>query len=552
MKRSLFILTLFCLLCSGINAQQKKDPLTAVFDSIIARQFSANETGVSVLVSKKGNIIYHKASGMANLELGVPMQIDNVSRIGSITKQFTAVAILQLMEQGKLRLQDEITQFIPGYPTQGHKITIEHLLTHTSGILDFTGIKNNAERSVIDYTPVQMIDYFKDQPLRFAPGTKWEYSNSGYFLLGYIIEKITGNTYGKYLEENFFRPLGMKHSFYANDSSIIKNRATGYTFNRSNKSFENARYISMTQPYAAGSIQSTVEDLFIWNQAVQANKLISKETLKRAMTRYKLTDSIETNYGYGWRLGYNLESPTAWHGGLINGSMSVATYLPKEEVFIAVLTNCDCKSPIGVAEKLAALAAGKNIDHTPISLEDTLLRDYTGIYENAKGQERVISITDKGLSFQAGKGPKSTIYSFEKDKFFFKEDPMTTLAFSRNKSNNVDRLIIHTRTENEVWSKTGKSITTPVEIKVSADILQTYVGEYEINPHFKFAITLEENRLYLEAPGQGKVEIFAEADNKFYLKENGAQLEFIKDESGKIIKSILTQGGRQTDATKVK
>jgi CubicO group peptidase (beta-lactamase class C family) len=264
------------------NAQQKNDKqLSTAFDKVLEQQFKLNETGVTALVSKNGKIIYKRALGMANLELNVPMQFDNVFRIGSVTKQFTAVAILQLMEKGKLNLQDEITRFIPDYPAQGYKITIEHLLTHTSGIQDFTSIKDNEKRSAIDYTPKEMIDYFKGPAYAFCTRNKMGIQQFGYFYWVYHRK-----SYRQYLRtipgRKFFKPLGMTNSFYANDSSIIKNRATGYT--RGAKDFENARYISMTQPYAAGSIQSTVEDLFKWNQAIQSHKLLKKETLDKAFT----------------------------------------------------------------------------------------------------------------------------------------------------------------------------------------------------------------------------------------------------------------------------
>ena len=183
--------------------------LTAKFDQLLSEQFKTGETGAAALVSRKGQIIYKKAFGMANMELNIPMQPDNVFRIGSISKQFTAVAILQLMEQGKLNLQDDITKFIPDYPTHGHKITIEHLLTHTSGIQSYTGMKEFGTISRLDKTPEELIAFFKNQPMEFAPGTKWNYNNSGYFLLGYIIEKLSGKTYPEYVEENI---LGSRFS----------------------------------------------------------------------------------------------------------------------------------------------------------------------------------------------------------------------------------------------------------------------------------------------------------------------------------------------------
>ena len=551
MKRIILIPALCVVFLNTSNAQQKDSKqLSTAFDKVLEQQFKPNETGATVLISKNGKIIYKRGIGMANLELNIPMQANNVFRIGSVTKQFTAVAILQLVEKGKLNLQDEITKFIPGYPMHGNKITIEHLLTHTSGIQDFTAIKGNANRSAIDYTPQEMIEYFKDQPMRFAPGTKWEYSNSGYFLLGYIIEHTTGKTYAQYLEENIFKPSGMNNSLYASDSRIIKHRAYGYT--RGEKGFENARYISMTQPYAAGAILSTVEDLFKWNHALRSSGLLNKEMLEKAFTKYKLNDGTKTNYGYGWRLGYIRESRSIWHGGLIDGFMAMTMYLPKEDVFVAVLSNCDCKSPVDVTEKLAALAIGKPYDHKAIQLERTTLAGDTGVYENEKAQQRIISMSGNQLYLQLGRAPKSKITAFQKDKFFVADDPMLTLEFARNKDNKADKLIVHSRTANEVWTKTNKPVNAVIEIKVDEKILETYVGEYEINPGFTFSISREQDRLFLKATGQEKVEIFAEAENKFFLKVNGAQLEFVKDNSGKITKAILTQGNRQTDAKKIK
>ncbi len=510
MKKSILILVLCVVFLNNANAQQKDaKQLSTAFDKVLEDQFKPNETGATALVSKKGKVIYKRAVGMANLELNVPMQYNNVFRIGSVTKQFTAVAILQLLEKGKLNLQDEITRFIPGYPTQGNKITIEHLLTHTSGIQDFTKIKDNAKRSAIDYTPQEMIDYFKDQPMRFAPGTKWEYSNSGYFLLGYIIEQITGKTYAQYLKENIFRPLGMNNSLYASDTHVIKNRASGYT--RGEKDFENAPYISMTQPYAAGAILSTVEDMFKWNQAVQSHILLKKETLEKALTRYKLADGTETNYGYGWRLGYIRESPSIWHGGLIDGFMSMTMYLPKEDVFVIVLSNCDCKSPEDVTAKLTALAIGKPYGYKALPVQNAVLAGYIGVYENEKGQQRIISMSGNQLNSQLGRAPKSKINAFQKDKFFFTDDPMLTLEFSRNKNYQVDKLIIHSRTAKEVWAKTDKPINTGIEIKVDEKILETYVGKYEIKPDFTFSITQRTGQAFFKSHWAGKDRNFCES-----------------------------------------
>jgi len=532
-------------------AQQKDDEqLVTHFDKILSEQFITDEPGVTALVSRNGQIIYKKAFGMANLELNTPMQVDNVFWVASIGKQFTAVAILQLMEQGKLNLQDEITKFIPDYPTQGNKITIEHLLTHTSGIHNFSGMKDPEKKLALDCTPTEVIDFFKNLPMLFAPGTKWEYSNSGYFLLGYIIEKITGNPYSEYLEENFFKPLGMTNSLYANDTRIIKNRVGAYS--QGENGFENSKSRNITHVYSAGAIQSTVEDFFKWHQAVHTYKLVKKENLDKAFTRYKLKDGTETDYGYGWRLGNVYDSPSIWHGGLITGFGTMEIYLPKEDVFVAIFSNCDCIYPKDIALRLAALTAGRSYEYKEISVENTVLKGYTGVYENQKSQQQIITVSENKLFSQLGRGPRANLKAYQKDKFFFDNDPMQTIEFSKNTKGKIEKLIAQKLTGNDVWNKIKKPIPDSNGIKVNDKILQTYVGEYEIPSAFTFLVTKEQDRLFIQAIGQDQFEIFADTENKFFTKVDDAQFEFVKDDSGKVTKVVMNQGGRQADAKKIK
>jgi CubicO group peptidase (beta-lactamase class C family) len=547
MKKIILMLTLSGALFYSATAQPDTRQ-SAEFDKVMKEQFPLNETGVTVLVSSRGKIIYKKAYGRANVELNVPMQADHIFRIASLTKQFTAIAILQLMEQQKLNLHDSITRFIPDYPMQGLTITIEHLLTHTSGIRDYTSIKDSGQRFKMDFTPSEMINYFQNQPMRFEPGTRYEYSNSNYFLLGHIIEKITGKSYQQYLEDNFFRPLGMANSFYADDKKLIKNRAVGYT--KAGNQIENATAISMTQPYAAGAILSTVEDLFKWQQALQTYKLVKKETLQKAFTRYKLANGKETSYGYGWRFGFIQESPSIWHGGLINGFMTMAMYLPKEDVYVVILSNCNCTSPEIATAKLAAVAIGKPYAFKERTIENSVLQVYTGVYENETGDQLVISTESGKLYAQRGRAPKARVKAIEKDQFIF-DDPLIAMKFAANKAGKIDKLTIHSRSGNEVWNKSDKPVLSQAEIKVDEKILEMYTGEYEVSPQFSFTIIKEKDRLILQPKGQEKLEMFASTNNKFFLKVNDAQFEFIQ-ESGRITKVILNQGGRTTEAMKIK
>jgi hypothetical protein len=308
----------------------------------------------------------------------------------------------------------------------------------------------------------------------------------------------------------------------------------------------------MTQPYAAGSILSTVEDLFKWQQAVLSYKLLKKESLDKAFTRYTLTDGKETAYGYGWRLGYVYDRPSTWHGGLINGFYSMAVYLPGEDVFVAVLSNCDCNSPRDVAYKLAALATGKPYEHKEVAVANNILQGYAGVYENQKGQQRIITVSGNKLFSQLGRGPKSLVKSYQKDAFFFDADAMSTIEFTRDKTGGIVKLTTGHFSGNDTWNKTNKPLPGEDGIKLDEHILETLVGVYEVSPNFSFSITKEQTRLFLQATGQQKVEIFAETATIFFLKVNDAQLEFVKDGTGKVTKVIVKQGGKETGARKIK
>lgn len=550
MRLSLLFIA-FLLMSTSVFAQlTESKSLTSEFDKLLSAEFKPDEPGAAVLVSKNGEIVYNKALGMANLELNSPMQVDNVFWIASIGKQFTAIAILQLMEQGKLNLQDEITRFIPDYPTQGNNITIEHLLTHTSGIHNYAGMKDPEKKLSGDVSLSQVIDFFKNLPMRFVPGTKWEYSNSGYLLLGYIIEKITGKTYPQYLEENIFKPLGMTNTFFADNKRIIKKRVGAYSVGE--MGFENARYLNPTIIYSAGAIQSTVGDFFKWHQAVHTYKLVQKETLEKVFTRYKLTDGKETDYGYGWRLGFVYESPSVWHGGSIEGFGNIELYLPKEDVFVVVFSNCNCYYPKDLAAKLAALAIGKRYDYKEMPVESSILKKYVGLYENQKGQQRIISIAENRLYSQLGRGPKSELKAYQQNMFYFKDDPLKTIEFLRNQKAGVSALVTKKLDGNEVWQKTNKPLPDSNGIKVDAKILETYVGNYEIPSVLRLSVSRVKDRLFMKAEGQEQFEIFADSVHNFFTKINDAEFEFVKDETGKVTKVVLNQGGRTAEAKRVK
>jgi hypothetical protein len=227
-------------------------------------------------------------------------------------------------------------------------------------------------------------------------------------------------------------------------------------------------------------------------------------------------------------------------------------YLPAEDVFVAVLSNCDCNSPELLTYKLAAIAAGRSYEYKEITISASNLQSYTGVYVNQKGQQRIITESGNKLFSQLGRGPKSQIRPFRNDQFFYDADPMATIEFTRNKSGKIEKLISGQLRGNDTWNKTDKPLPGENGIKISEDILKEYEGVYEVSPHFSFTITKEQDRLFLQAQGQEKFEMFAETSSVFFLKVNDAQLEFVKENGGKITKAILTQGGKEAQAKKIK
>lgn len=343
------------LCCLNIsNAAELPEPLVNKLTQELQNTFDSKKPGATALIAINGKVVYRDAVGLADMELQVPMRSDMVFEIASITKQFTAVAILMLAEQGKLSLSDSVTRFIPDYPTQNKLITIHHLLTHTSGIRSYTDMPGLNLIMRDDYTPIELIDYFKNEPMDFLPGDKYRYNDSGYILLGRIIELISGNSYANFIESMIFKPLGMSDSYYASNSKVIPKRAKGY---QHKDTVVNADYLSKTLPYAAGSLMSTVDDLYKWNRAIRSNTLISASSKAKAFTNHKLNNGENTNYGYGWEVSALNKSVKISHSGGIIGYVTNSIYLPEDDVFVAVFTNCNCleNEPVNVSNKMLGM-----------------------------------------------------------------------------------------------------------------------------------------------------------------------------------------------------
>lgn len=410
-------------------------------DRLVRSVYKDSEPGAAVIVVKDGKVLLRRGYGLANVELGVPVAPDMVFRIGSITKQITAVAVLMLAHQGKLGLEDEITKFLPDYPTGGRKVTVHQLLTHTSGIKNFDELPELLDIEKKDFSVPELIALFKDKPFDFEPGRRFKYSNSGYMLLGAIIEKASGLTYEKFVEERIFKPLGMAQTQYEHNEELIPKRVPGYAATPTG--YVNASYLSMTVPYAAGALVSSVDDLARWDAALYTDKLVPREWLDKAFTGARTTDGKPTHYGYGWSIGSYKGHRSIEHDGGINGFGSDAIRLPDDRLYIAVLQNSErtpARDPDTVAFKVAALLIGEPIpEAVAIKLPEVILRTYAGIYRIDETSERTITFEGGQLYSQRTGGEKQPIFPLSETEFFFKNS-QTRLVFRKDAGGKVSEV----------------------------------------------------------------------------------------------------------------
>jgi CubicO group peptidase (beta-lactamase class C family) len=519
------------------------DTLTTELDHILNEKYPANGIGAVALVTKKGEVIYQKAFGMANLELNVPMKPDMVFRIASLTKQFTACAILQLAGQDKLSIKDDIRKFIPGYPIKDDSvITIENLLTHTSGIHDYTN-----EDLTKDKKPEELVTIIESLPPDFPPGTQYRYSNSGYILLGYIIEKVSGQTYGQYLQDHIFKPAGMTSAWLNADSKVIPNRAAGYRRDNQNNVFINAPYINMVNPYAAGGLLMNVDDYLKWIVALNGGKLIKKETLETAYKGFKLPNGEITSYGFGWEVRELAGSTIAMHQGDIPGFLANVIYFPKEAVLAVIFTNCECRQgdPGIVIQKVAAAAIGKPFNFKKIMLDSAQMQSYIGIYSKQGSPDMNIAMENNQLFFYDPGGPIRFLYPYAQGRFF-DDDGLNTVEFTATDGHLRQFKFVDLRRPAGNWVKTDKPVAVRKEIILTETELNKFIGKYQMG---SWIVTISREDNHLRTPGFG---IFPASPNRFYARVQDIWIDFVADGDGKIIKMISIQGGSKVGANKIK
>ncbi len=409
-------------------AAQKNYP--ALLNDYAEAEFKVKDFNGTVLVMQKGKEIYKKAFGMADREWNVPNTVDTKFRIGSVTKQFTAACILQLAEHGKLSTDDKLTKYIPEYP-KGDSITIHMLLNHTSGITNYTNLPEFWPKAVLPLSIDSMIALFKNKPFDFSPGSKWNYSNSGYFLLGVIVEKASGKKFNEYLNENITTKLGLKNTSLDRLDSVLAFRAQGYDKNQQGV-WSHAMYISMEAPYSAGAMVSTVDDLYKWTKALHNNQVLSAASTKKMITPYM------NNYGYGIGIDSLKSHQRISHNGGIPGFVTNLSYYPADDVCVVVVSNNGSNSD-GVSSALASilfdLPVQKPYIPKEVKIDTTLLDKYVGKYIATNPIE---IIKKDGKLYRHRDGSDDVELKPESDtRFFYADDSDRFIEFEVDKTGKV-------------------------------------------------------------------------------------------------------------------
>jgi CubicO group peptidase (beta-lactamase class C family) len=540
------------LISRGAAPAEPFDPLS-VITAMLAEHVSDNGPGMAVLVARDGKVLVSSGRGLANLAHDVPITSATKFRIGSVTKQFTAAAILKLQEQGKLRVTDKLSKFFPDYP-RGDEVTIDHLLTHSSGIKSYTSKPDFLKSVTSPTTSEELIESFREDPFDFDPGTRFSYNNSGYFLAGVIIEKVSGQSYGDYLRETFFEPLGMHDTGVHSAAAVVKHEATGYEFEAGD--VKKALDWNMSHAGGAGALYSTVEDLMRWNEGVFGGKVLSAESLKAAFTPVKLnsTESPSAPYGYGWFIGDERGLKTISHGGGLHGFMSLATRYVDQNMTVIILHNAlpprPGRSPDELAQFVAEAFLWQEMSPRPRyevdeSVDPKTLAQYTGRFDY---QGAVLNVTLDGeqLIAQLTGQQSYPIFPMGKHRFFWK----ITDAQIEFLIGDAGEVTAARHTQNG-RTFVAKRIADEETVKVDPETLDRYVGKYDYTGSGVMTVRRDGNRLWAQLNGQPEFEIFPKSLDTFYWKVVVAEIQFVSGADGKVEKAIHTQSGAKIEVKKI-
>jgi CubicO group peptidase (beta-lactamase class C family) len=436
-------------------------------------------------------------------------------------------------------VEDPVKKYLPDAPTAWDKITIFNLLTHTSGIPNFTSFPDYHDTQALPTTAEKLVARFRDKPLEFQPGERWNYSNSGYVLLGYLIEKISGESYERFVQENIFVPLGMRDSGYDSNFAVIPRRAAGYT--RGPGGPLNAGFIDMTVPHGAGALYSTTEDLLRWEQGLFGGKLLSAASLA------KMTTPFKSDYAFGLIVTTQDGHKRIYHNGGIEGFNTALAYYPDDKLTVVVLSNVNGQAPDEMLPKLSVVAFGGQVtlpsERKEISVAPGVLSGYVGSYSSTPMANMAITVDGDRLVSQIAGQPKVPLFAESSARFFTK---VVDAQLDFGKDDKGAFLILHQGGRDLKAFRLAER----TEVQVTPAVLAQYTGVYQLGPGFDLTVTLESDHLMGQATGQPKFQLFAESETKFFLKTADAQIDFERNAQGVATALVLHQAGRDMRAPK--
>jgi len=496
----------------------QNDKIRKRIDEIISFRVKNKDFSGSVLIARGDDILFNKSYGLANMEWGVPNTPATKFRLGSVTKQFTAAAILLLEEEGKLKLEDAVRVHWPAAPRAWDKVTIFHLLTHTSGMAPPDETWRLSEGPALE-----TVGHFRDEPLEFEPGSEFRYSNSAFILLAYLIERISGQSYSDFLQERILKPLGMKDSGVESNGPIVANRASGYA-NDAN-GLVNAEYLSMPSSIGSGALYSTTEDLLRWTRGLFDGKLLKAASLEKMLTPFK------NEYALGVIVSYEKGIKIIRHSGAIQGFQSLLAYFPEEKMTIVVLANLEGAAD-GLARRLHGFLHGETVvlpsEKHEIKLPEDVLKKLAGIYEVDPDTNMVTTLSGGTLTARLGTQTESTLLAEGSNRFFV-TDVDRELEFEQDSSGAITALILH----QDGSTARAKRLPERAEVKLPDEVLLRHEGTYRLAPGVDVVITFEKGLLVAKPPSDPKQELYPESETKFFFKTFNAGVEFVRNQSGK-------------------
>ena len=548
------------LLCLGCSAQALAVPadLAARADAYLKTAYPGEAPGAAVIIMEGGKTVYAAGAGLADVNAGKPIGPDTVFRLGSITKQFTAAVLLQLVEENKVALDDPISRYVAGLPAPGASATVRQLLSHTSGIQSYTAIpgwmtEGNLTRA---RNTEQMIAEFKDQPSPSKPGEAWAYNNSGYVLVGAIIERVTGKAWHEAVRERITGPLGLGTIRYGDAEATTVGMARGYT--RRDGAVAPAMKIHMSIPHAGGALLGTVGDLGRWGQALHHGNVLKPASYAAMIAPTRLNGGKTVPYGFGIGTEQLRGRLAIGHSGGVPGFSSDSVYFPKEDVFVAVFANSDRPEvpPSVAVRRLAALAVGDPYpEFTRTEVDAGSLAPLFGSYaiETASGeaQQRLFYARDGKLYTRRSGRPETEVFAAGGDRFFYGPQTLSWFRLVRDGSG-AHVLEMHDQGEGGIERavRRGPVPAAPKAVAVRREILARYPGGYAIGAMRGTIAWRENDGLTFQLAGQPALALRAISETEFVADAVDGKLTFLS-ENGAVTRLVIDQGGRKMVAERV-